>query len=346
MSKETLRTDKTCLNCGQQVEHSYCSYCGQKNTETTKSFHHLFVYLFKGFFHYDSAFWSTILKLFFKPAQLTKEYLEGKRVRYLAPIKVYVFTSFITFFIVSLFPNSATIEHKDTKTSKVNEMVSSAIDSLHIEEKSMEGLTKTGILSEQAKDTLQKIIHSELDTIKKENTIPKQEVLETNQKVSTPEYWFLKRWLKVKEENTNEEIREKFILSFINNFPKTLFLFMPIFAFILFLFHDKKRWNYFDHGIFTLHYFSFLLLVILVLFFIDKLYPLIEYSPFVDWVYLILKAAGILWMLYYFFPAHRRLYEQTYVKSFFKCCAILIINLVLLSFFMIIFALFTYSTIE
>jgi hypothetical protein len=30
---------------------------------------------------------------------------------------------------------------------------------------------------------------------------------------------------------------------------------MPIF--FLWLFHNKKRWYYFDHGIFTLHYFSF-----------------------------------------------------------------------------------------
>ena len=59
------------------------------------------------------------------------------------------------------------------------------------------------------------------------------------------------------------EIIEKFISSFTHNLPKVLFVFMPIFAFFLWLFHNKKRWYYFDHGIFTLHYFSFLLLIFL-----------------------------------------------------------------------------------
>lgn len=353
MGKEKLRNDATCLNCGEQVQHRYCSYCGQENTETSKNFYHLFVYLFNGFFHYDSAFWRTIVKLFFKPAELTKEYLSGKRIRYLAPIRVYIFTSFITFLIISLFPSSEPVKSINTKTSQVNEIVSSAIDSLHLEEKSMEGLTKTGILSEQTKDTLQKIIHSELDSVQTEinakakASAPSPVSIEDESQVTRKaDYWFMRKWMKVKEENTDEEIRQKFSDSFTQNMPKALFLFMPVFAFILFLFHDKKRWNYFDHGIFTLHYFSFLLLLTLVLFFIDKLYPLIEYHPILDWIYLLLKGAGILWMIYYFFPAHRRLYEQPYVKSFFKCCAILIINSVLLFLFLVVIALYTYSTIE
>ena len=92
---------------------------------------------------------------------------------------------------------------------------------------------------------------TELDSIQKHTSEEK--------KVGPTEYWFLKKWLVVKQENTNEQIKEKFILSFTHNLPKVLFLYMPVFAFILWLFHDKKKWYYFDHSIFTLHYFSFIL---------------------------------------------------------------------------------------
>ena len=113
MSKEKLRKDKTCLNCKHQVEKRFCPNCGQENTEITKSFHHLFTHFFKDLTHYDSSFWKTIIYLFFKPAALTKEYLSGKRLSFLAPIRLYIFISFITFFLISLFPNKP-IEIKKT----------------------------------------------------------------------------------------------------------------------------------------------------------------------------------------------------------------------------------------
>jgi hypothetical protein len=48
---------------------------------------------------------------------------------------------------------------------------------------------------------------------------------------------------------------------FIHNIPKALFFYMPIFAFVLWLFHyNKKKYYYFDSGIFTLHFFSIVLL--------------------------------------------------------------------------------------
>jgi hypothetical protein len=356
MSKQKLRTDTTCLNCDQEVLERFCPKCGQENVISTRSFYHLFIHFFEDLTHYDNAFWRTIVNLFFKPAHLTKAYLSGKRKTYLPPIRLYIFISFVTFLFISLFPNNPIQKNEGTITSPISDIVLPVIDSLHIEEKGMDGLTNVGLLSQQNNDTLKKIIQQPKDTSLKTKTdfgydsVTSLDSLQKNgastQKVGATEYWLLKKWLKVKEENTDEEIREKFSQSFKNNLPKALFFFLPIFAFILMLFHRKKSWNYFDHGIFTLHYFSFLLLVNLLLFYIDKIYPLLEPTPFVEWAYLILRSAGVLWMVYYFFPAHRRMYDQPYVKSFFKCVAIIVINLVLLTFFMVVFALFTYNNIK
>lgn len=85
MSKKLYRKDKTCLNCKHVVENKFCPNCGQENTDTCKTFHHLFLHFFEDLTHYENAFWRTIRNLLFRPAALTKEYLSGKRLSYLAP---------------------------------------------------------------------------------------------------------------------------------------------------------------------------------------------------------------------------------------------------------------------
>jgi hypothetical protein len=367
MSKEKLRLDKICLNCNHVVDERYCPNCGQQNTLSRLSFHHIFIHFFEDLTHYDNSFWKTIFNLFFKPATLTKAYMAGKRMSYLNPIRLYIFISFVTFLMISLFPNNPEKQIK-APSAKQEQVIIPTIDSLHIEEKSVDGLTKVGLLSQQNNDTIKKILQ-QTDKVEKVNSkqtadsIPNKEVadfgyksiteLDSIQKhggekaqVTDTEYWFLKKWLTVKQENTNEQIVDKFTESFTKNLPKLLFMYMPVFAFFLWLFHDKKEWYYYDSGIFTLHYFSFLLLLVLLLFFIDKIFPLFGKDPFIEWVHFSLKTLGIFWMIYYFFPAHRRFYGEKVMVSLFKSSVIFIINLVVITFLLVLFALYTYNNIH
>lgn len=361
MSKEKLRIDKTCLNCNYVVNQRYCPNCGQENTISTKSFHHIFIHFFEDLTHYDNAFWRTIFYLFFKPAALTKAYLSGKRLSFLAPARLYIFISFVTFLLISIFPNSETKRNTVPIAIEKNQVPIPTIDSLHIEEKGVDGLTKVGLLSQKNNDTIKKILQQTavIDTtqIDKEEvadfgykSINELDSIQKNgadkAKVSKTEYWFLKKWLEVKKENTNEEIIEKFSESFNHNLPKVLFMYMPVFAFILWLFHDKKKWYYFDNGIFTLHYFSFLLLLILILFFTDKIIPLFGKNPILTWVHFGIKSIGIFWMLYYFFPAHKRFYRERFMISLFKSSFILLINVIIIIILMVLFALYTYINIH
>jgi hypothetical protein len=159
-------------------------------------------------------------------------------------------------------------------------------------------------------------------------------------------YWFVKKSLEVKKNNTTEELVEKFKESFVHNFSKTLFVYMPLFAFFLWLFHSKKRWYYFDHGIFTLHYFSFLLLVTLVVFLFSKFLSLFGSSLITDTLKEIVDFVSIIWMFYYFFPAHHRFYVETKWMSLIKSIALFLINMIFIIIIITLFALYTFINIR
>ncbi|MDO7170609.1 DUF3667 domain-containing protein [Mariniflexile sp. AS56] len=356
MGKAPLRHDKNCLNCGHHVEKRFCPNCGQENTTSRKNFHHIFNHFFKDFTNYDSAFWRTIYNLLFRPAALSKAYMAGKRLYYLNPIRLYIFISFITFFVISVFPNNT--EPKEVATSQIpaQKSIIPSVDSLRIEERGINGLTKIGVISQESNDTIKKLLKetkeinskgiinlgfeniNELDSLQKSGA--------KNIEVNSIKNYFLKKWLTVEEEHTEEEIFKEFSESFRNNFPKVLFIYMPIFAFILWIFNNKKKYYYFDHAIFTLHYFSFLLIMILVIFFIDKLKPLLSVSPGLAWVHLGLKSIGVLFMFYYFFPAHRLFYKDKFFLSFVKSALVYSINLFVFSVILVLFSLFTYLNLD
>jgi len=93
-----------CLNCGQPLlkNENFCSYCGQKNITNKLSLSSFINSLFEGFLSYDSRFWKTFLLLLTKPGKVSKEYVEGKRVRFVNPFQLYLNVSIIFFLIIGI----------------------------------------------------------------------------------------------------------------------------------------------------------------------------------------------------------------------------------------------------
>ena len=53
------------------------------------------------YFSFDSKFFNTVKQLVFKPAYLSIEFIEGRRIRYINPIQLFVFSSFLYFLVNS-----------------------------------------------------------------------------------------------------------------------------------------------------------------------------------------------------------------------------------------------------
>ncbi|MGV9003657.1 DUF3667 domain-containing protein [Flavobacterium sp.] len=356
MAKEPVRLEKTCQNCYHEVQGRFCPSCGQENIETRKSFRHLFRHFLEDLTHYDNSFWRTIFTLLFKPAALSSAYVAGRRLYYLNPFRLYFFISFITFLVLTLFIDNSVASSPTDKTVHKEQTSVPSIDSLHIKEKGIDGLTKIGVFTQDNNDSLKKILKDTIEINTKELInigLENKNELDSLQKkgskevaASSTKYWFIKKWLAVEEKHTGREIVADFSMAFRTNFPKVLFMYLPVFAFILWLFHDKKRWLYFDHGIFTLHYFSFLLLMTLVLFGWNKLEPISTTAPVFGWIHFSFKIIGYIFMLYYFFPAHRRFYGDKLFLSFFKSSLVYLINLLVFSAIMVLFSLYTYLNLN
>lgn len=354
MSKSSLRKDKTCLNCNYVVENRFCPNCGQENSDTRKTFYHLFVHFFEDLTHYENAFWKTIKNLFLKPASLSKEYLSGKRLSYLAPVRLYIFISFVTFFIIAVFPKNQIeadiISGKQTNTIKIIDKNGKEVDSVISNDKvslsemlkADEELQKKMKLSNE--ESNKNFLPFGYNNVKQLDSL--QKVGPEEDKLNDWEYNIVKKTLIVKSKNSKKEMLEKFLEQARNNFPKALFVYMPIFAFILWLFHGKKRWYYFDHGIFTLHYFSFLLLSVLLLFFFGRFMNCFVENGFTNLVTGIGKLIAYAWMFYYFFPAHHRFYGETRTISFLKSIAMFFINVILMSVLLTAFAIYTFINIH
>jgi hypothetical protein len=61
------------------------------------------------FLHLDGKILNTVRLLAFKPGQLTKDFVEGRRARYVSPLRVYLTFSLLFFFLAAIGPRGGVI---------------------------------------------------------------------------------------------------------------------------------------------------------------------------------------------------------------------------------------------
>lgn len=97
------RKKSNCLNCDKALQPwmNYCPKCGQENHVRRASIRVLSHDFLQDYWTFDSKLFKSIIPLLFKPGFLSKEFIEGRRVRYIPPIRMYLFISFIFFLVTS-----------------------------------------------------------------------------------------------------------------------------------------------------------------------------------------------------------------------------------------------------
>lgn len=105
MSHKKYREEKNCLNCGTEVMGKFCQNCGQENVEQRDNFFHMVGHFISDYLHFDSKFFRSLIPLIIKPGFLTKEYWEGKRTRFIPPLRLFFFVTILFVLVTSFFYN-------------------------------------------------------------------------------------------------------------------------------------------------------------------------------------------------------------------------------------------------
>ncbi|MEP6731787.1 MAG: DUF3667 domain-containing protein [bacterium] len=101
---QSVAASNPCLNCGTNVQLEYCPECGQHTIDPDPTLREFLRELAEEFFHWDGKLVTTFRLLVTKPGALTQEYLGGKRVRYISPLRLYLACSILYFFVGAIVP--------------------------------------------------------------------------------------------------------------------------------------------------------------------------------------------------------------------------------------------------
>lgn len=319
VSHSTERADKTCLNCNAQLHGRYCHVCGQENIEPRESFWAIVSHFFSDFTHFDGKFFKTAGTLIMRPGFLPLEYMNGKRARYLHPIRMYLFTSFIFFLI--FYSISRPVVSPERRAP------ASALD------------LELGDVLFKPRDTLATFSLSgreyssvaEYDSIQK--TLPRQE----------RDGWFSSKMIRSNIERRNtysgrgDAMTQSVMNNFMHSFPYLLFVSLPICAFFLKLLYIRdKNQLYSGHAIFLVYLYIFNFICLLISFGFDK----VNSAFHLGWVRY-LKFALFLYIGVYTLIAFKVYYAQGWGKTLFKFIAWNILAFITILALFVIFFLFS-----
>ncbi|HET7461690.1 MAG TPA: DUF3667 domain-containing protein [Longimicrobium sp.] len=101
---ERKTPERPCTNCGDPTPGNFCRMCGQRKVEVHVSLTRMLMEVLDDQFSINSALPRTLGALFFRPGQLTREYMSGRIARYIPPFRLYLVASVAFFVVLSMLP--------------------------------------------------------------------------------------------------------------------------------------------------------------------------------------------------------------------------------------------------
>ena len=357
MSHSPLRKETNCLNCNATVLGRYCQACGQENTEPKETFWHMFTHFFYDITHFDGSFFVTLKDLLFKPGFLSREYMIGRRKKYLHPVRMYVFTSavfFLVFFSMFHVSENEVSQDRRAKVEKgFNTIKEEAFKNAKTKEDSagiIKGLELLGYTEIDESNDHDTVVRSKNNkggfnfTVwgdgSRYKTLKEYDSVQKTLPVNKRDGWLTKILtrrsigLNEKYKGDQQKMAIELINKFVHSIPYLLFVSLPLYALYLKLLYLRHRKQYYfaDHGVFLIHLYVFTFLFLLLYFGLDKLEKQTHWKGIG-----IMQTILILTGLFYTLKAMKNFYKQGWGKTIIK---FMIFNVLCVISLVILFTLF------
>ena len=96
--------DARCANCGLTLTDRFCAHCGQAARDLRRPLLSLVKEAVEDVVGLDTRLARTLRPLIFKPGHVTREYLSGRRVSLMPPLRSYLIAALVYFSLFTLLP--------------------------------------------------------------------------------------------------------------------------------------------------------------------------------------------------------------------------------------------------
>ena len=344
-----------CANCETELRGPFCSECGQSLKTPIRELTGLAADLFEFITDIDGRFAKSLGLLYLRPGRLSMRYLDGQRVRFMRPLRMYLGLSILLFLAVSL---TNTVE---TEIRVDGDGVNIGMDDDNIPAKSAEELMREAIeiekLDPQSAEFADRITEHAMAAAAQGQRAAREAQKDLPAEFrEKPKFTFYGEEPWDRESNplvidwlpdyANEALNElveraqdnsakvqddpqRLMDAFMDVMPQTMFVLLPLFALLLKLVYIFKKRLYVEHLIVALHSHSFLFLSFLLLWACAELQALLPFlETFFTWTMIFVGS----WMPIHLYLTQKRVYGQGWIMTTLKYAFIGNVYLIMISF--------------
>ncbi len=300
-----------CLNCGTHLRGQYCGNCGQRARSRLISLWELIRDAFGDLFELDSRLWRTLVPLMIRPGQLTHDYLQGRRARFMPPFRMYLVLSLL-FFLVAFFDPRETFGIFYEPQTLEDASDADRLEPAEVADEVRRDLAEEGIIigapggleesGEENGEGLNIRINGE------DGATADCQVDEFQ--IDGPE-WLKRRLTPERLVHICEQIKKdngrQFVQNLYDNVPIALIVLLPIMAFVLKALYPLSRRYYVEHLLFFVHFHAFMFLILTLQILIGRLNSAL---PTPEAIGVLLIVAASFYVPVYLFVSMRRVYGQ------------------------------------
>ena len=365
---EAAATPAACQNCGTPLLGEHCYACGQPVKGLVRHFGSILGDFLDSVFNIDARVFRTLWPLWARPGYLSCEYFAGHRIRFVSPVRLFVFLSIVTFFVAQLtldFGNDVVNFNSNnddgiaaaTTVAQVEQRRDAALAELEkakVEARNAPGASAgLDVAATQIRAQAQRRIERLRAAENSGKPVPAADAGDDDSLSFNGRPWdaktnplrvswlpeFANRWINVQVGHAKDNIKRMkqdhslFKDAFLSAVPSTLFVMMPVFALMLKLAYVFRRRLYMEHLIVALHSHAFLCVSLLAIFLLGGLQAVAAPDKGALHGFLGLLKAGLwTWMPVYLLLMQKRVYGQGWTLTLVKYFGLGFCYVLLLSF--------------